>query len=67
MALDLEQIAVQIEGMAHNIRLREKDGIAKLGLALDVMQSPVVERESLNQKIILLVVLKIQAEPLIFL
>ena len=51
MALDLEQIAVQIEEMAHNIHLREKDGIAKLGLALDLLQSPAVEVNNLNRKI----------------
>jgi hypothetical protein len=51
MALDLDQIAIQIEGMADNIKLREKDGIVKLGLALDILRSPSVELEQLNEKI----------------
>ena len=51
MALDLDQIASQIESMAHNIKDREQDVIDKLGLALDIISSPSIEFEQLNRKI----------------
>ncbi len=51
MALDLDQIASQIENMAEAVKLREDESIERIGLALEIIRSSSAALQQLNQKI----------------